>query len=75
MFWAHASIGLAIDTVLFITPLWIIYSRMMFSATKKRVLLLFSVGLLVVVTGAVRLGSAYPFSHCTASRPHNSQAC
>lgn len=30
---------------------------MMFSATKKRVLLLFSVGLLVIITGAVRLGS------------------
>jgi hypothetical protein len=34
---------------------------MMFSATTKRVLLVFSVGLFVIITGAIRLGREYPY--------------
>lgn len=56
MFWIHGSLGLAIDIILLALPMWIIYSHMMFSAATKRVLLIFSVGFFVVITGAIRLG-------------------
>jgi hypothetical protein len=59
MFWSHAGIGLFIDILLMVIPFWIIYTRMISSATTKRVLLIFSVGFFVVVTGAIRLGSMY----------------
>jgi heme/copper-type cytochrome/quinol oxidase subunit 4 len=59
MFWSHAGIGLLIDVLLMVIPFWIIYARMISSATTKRVLLIFSVGFFVVVTGAIRLGSTY----------------
>ncbi|CZR57694.1 related to integral membrane protein [Phialocephala subalpina] len=56
MFWTHSGIGVFIDILLLVIPLWIISTRMVVSTTKKRVLLVFSVGLFVVITGAVRLG-------------------
>lgn len=56
MFWTHAAIGLFVDVMLLVVPLWFIHSCMVFSASRKRVMLVFSVGLFVVVTGAIRLG-------------------
>jgi hypothetical protein len=56
MFWIHGSLGLFIDILLLILPMWIIHSHMMYSAATKRVLLIFSVGFFVVITGAIRLG-------------------
>jgi len=56
MFWAHASLGIAIDLCLLAIPLWIVHSRMISSATSKQVMLVFSVGLFVILTGAIRLG-------------------
>ncbi|KAH8687378.1 hypothetical protein BGZ60DRAFT_393495 [Tricladium varicosporioides] len=56
IFWGHAATGILIDTILFVLPLWIIYTQMTLSPYKKRVLLIFSVGLFVIIIGPIRLG-------------------
>lgn len=55
MMTAHAIIGIITDLVLMALPIWVIYSKMIFSRKKFQVLLVFSVGVFVVVTGIVRL--------------------
>lgn len=63
MFWAHAGIGILIDIILVGVPVWIIYTKMMISPSKKRVLVIFSVGIFVVIVGAIRFSSVYLFNH------------
>lgn len=55
MMTAHAIIGIITDLILMALPIWVIYSKMIFSRKKFQVLLVFSVGVFVVVTGIVRL--------------------
>ncbi|KUJ17275.1 uncharacterized protein LY89DRAFT_746789 [Mollisia scopiformis] len=52
---AHQAIGIIVDFALFALPIWVINSKMMKSAKKVQVILVFSVGLFVVITGVVRM--------------------
>ena len=70
MFWAQGAIGIFTDIAILIIPIWIIYSGMVLSATAKRVILVFSVGLFVVITGAVRLASTCPYPKSTSHNPN-----
>lgn len=56
MFWAHAGIGILIDIILVGVPVWIIYTKMMISPSKKRVLVILALTflwLLLVQSGSV----------------------
>lgn len=52
---AHAWIGLFLDVALLLLPLWIVYTKMMFTKKTASVLLIFSFGVFAVVTGIVRI--------------------
>ncbi|KAF4633761.1 hypothetical protein G7Y89_g4357 [Cudoniella acicularis] len=52
---AHQAIGIAADLALFALPLWVINSKMMNSAKKIQVMLVFSIGIFVLATGIVRM--------------------
>jgi hypothetical protein len=52
---AHQAIGIIVDTALFALPIWVINTNMMNSAKKIQVILVFSVGVFVVITGIVRM--------------------
>lgn len=51
----HQAIGIIVDLALLALPLWIIWKKMLYSNKKIQVLLIFSVGIFVVVTGIVRI--------------------
>ncbi|KAK4216902.1 hypothetical protein QBC37DRAFT_415995 [Rhypophila decipiens] len=52
---AHGATGIAIDFFLLILPIYIIYSKMMWSRRTIQVILVMSIGTFVVVTGIIRL--------------------
>lgn len=51
----HAAAGIAIDVLLLILPIYIIYSKMMWSKRLIQVILVMSVGIFVVAIGIIRL--------------------
>ncbi|KAI5927136.1 hypothetical protein F4810DRAFT_707087 [Camillea tinctor] len=51
----HAAVSVVIDLALLLLPIWIIYTKMMWSRRTVRIILVFSVGLFAVITGIVRL--------------------
>jgi rhodopsin domain-containing protein len=51
----HAIAGIVIDVALLILPVYIIYTKMIWSRKMIQVLLVLSVGVFVIVTGIVRL--------------------
>ncbi len=52
---AHTAIGIIVDVALFALPIWVINTKMMNSAKKVQVMLVFSVGIFVVITGIVHM--------------------
>jgi ABC-type Mn2+/Zn2+ transport system permease subunit len=52
---AHQAIGIIVDLALFVLPVWVIHNKMLNSAKKFQVMLVFSVGIFVVITGIVRI--------------------
>jgi hypothetical protein len=52
---SHAVIGIIMDVVLMILPIWMIWKNMMFTKKAIQVILIFSVGVFVIITGIVRL--------------------
>lgn len=53
--YTHSGVGIAIDIALLITPLIILWRRLMFRKMKFRMLSIFSVGLFAVAAGITRL--------------------
>lgn len=51
----HAVAGIVIDVALLILPVYIIYTKMIWSRKTIQVMLVLSIGVFVVVTGIVRL--------------------
>ena len=51
----HAVTGIVIDIALLILPVYIIYTKMIWSRKTFQVLLVLSIGVFVIVTGIVRL--------------------
>lgn len=52
---AHQISGLAFDFALMGLPIWVIYTRMLWSRRVFQLVCVFSVGFFVVATGCVRL--------------------
>ncbi len=51
----HAVAGIVIDVALLILPVYIIYTKMIWSRKTIQVMLVLSIGVFVIVTGIVRL--------------------
>jgi hypothetical protein len=52
---AHSAVGVAVDFALLALPIWVVWSKMMFSAKMLRVVTILFVGMFAVITGIVRL--------------------
>lgn len=52
---AHAISGIIVDVILVALPIWIVYTKMLFSRKTVQVMFVFSVGFFVIATGIVRL--------------------
>lgn len=55
MMTAHAVLGIIFDGILMGLPIWVIYTKMMWSRKMFQVIAVFSVGVFVVITGLIRL--------------------
>jgi hypothetical protein len=51
----HGVAGIIIDITLLILPIYIIYTKMIWSRKMLQVMLVLSIGVFVIVTGIVRL--------------------
>lgn len=51
----HAGMGILIDASILALPIWIVFRKMKFSPKMVRVVLIFCVGALSVIAGALRL--------------------
>lgn len=51
----HQVIGLILDISLMGLPIWVVYTKMIFSRRAFQVILVFSAGLFVIITGCIRL--------------------
>lgn len=51
----HGVAGIVIDIALLILPIYIIYTKMIWSRKTIQVMLVLSIGVFVIVTGIVRL--------------------
>ncbi|KAL7623267.1 hypothetical protein AAE478_006948 [Parahypoxylon ruwenzoriense] len=61
-FWAvamthrvHAVVGVAVDVILLILPIWVICTKMMWSRKTLQIILVLSVGVFAAATGIIRL--------------------
>lgn len=52
---AHQVIGLILDFALMGLPIWVVYTKMLFSQRAFQVIMVFSAGIFVIVTGCIRL--------------------
>ncbi|CZR65782.1 related to integral membrane protein [Phialocephala subalpina] len=52
---SHAVIGIIMDVVLMALPIWMIWKNMIFTKKAIQVVLIFSVGIFVILTGIIRL--------------------
>ncbi|KAF2089908.1 hypothetical protein K490DRAFT_62785 [Saccharata proteae CBS 121410] len=55
LMYTHGAIGICFDIILLAMPMYVLYSKMMWSLTTLKVALIFSVGIFAMVTGVVRL--------------------
>ncbi|KXJ86158.1 hypothetical protein Micbo1qcDRAFT_153343 [Microdochium bolleyi] len=55
MMTGHAVLGIIFDVVLMGLPIWVIYTKMLWSRKMFQVIAVFSVGIFVVITGLIRL--------------------
>jgi hypothetical protein len=51
---AHAILGIIVDISLMGLPIWVIYTKMIYSRRMLQVVILFSVGIFVIITGLIR---------------------
>lgn len=51
----HIAVGIAIDLVLLLLPVWIIYTNMLLSKRMMQAILIFCMGVLAVGLGIIRL--------------------
>ncbi|KAI1502901.1 hypothetical protein F5X99DRAFT_407707 [Biscogniauxia marginata] len=51
----HAAASVVIDLALLFLPIWVVYTKMMWSQRTVQIILILSVGFFVVITGIVRL--------------------
>ncbi|KAI1868287.1 hypothetical protein JX265_007110 [Neoarthrinium moseri] len=51
----HQAVGIMIDFALLALPIWVVHTKMLFSQRKIQVILVFSVGVFVLVTGIIRI--------------------
>jgi hypothetical protein len=52
---SHAIIGIVMDMVLMVLPIWMIWKNMIFKKKAIQVVLIFGVGIFVILTGIIRL--------------------
>lgn len=52
---AHQISGLVLDLALMGLPIWVVYTKMLFIEKAFQVILVFSVGIFVIVTGCILL--------------------
>ena len=78
---SHAIIGIIMDVVLMILPMAMIWQKMILTKKVIQVVLIFSVGVFVVITGIIRLWyiktlvfaiDPYVWPHCPNLRKHES---
>ncbi|KAI0885541.1 uncharacterized protein GGS22DRAFT_187826 [Annulohypoxylon maeteangense] len=52
---AHGIVGIIVDTILLFLPIWVIYTKMMWSKKTLQIILVLSVGVFAVATGIIRV--------------------
>ncbi|KAI1211692.1 uncharacterized protein F4807DRAFT_398746 [Annulohypoxylon truncatum] len=51
----HGIVGIVVDTILLLLPIWVIYTKMMWSKKTLQIILVLSVGFFAVATGIIRV--------------------